>query len=225
MITIYILEFFIFSFLGWLLDSGYRSITEKKWINAGYFKGPFCPIYGFGGLVLLFVFTYLDFVSLPWLFILGGISLVLVEYLGGVFVENILHLKLWDYSSSKHHLKGHIDLLHSLYWFLLSILFYYTLLSPFHTLEKSILVPEFVELPLLLIFGGGAVWLTVRKNPAQFLDIKGKVMNLTVERYQELFSNIQRMYQTASLPGKKKLYVVIKRQLRNTGAYLKKIKP
>jgi len=225
MITIYLLEFLVFSFLGWILDSGYRSLTERKWINAGYFKGPFCPIYGFGGLALLFVFTYLDFISLPLLFILGGVSLVLVEYLGGVFAENILHLKLWDYSSSKYHLRGHIDLLHSFYWFFLSILFYYALLAPFRTLEKFILVPEFVELPLLIIFVGGAVWLTVRKNQAQFLDIKGKVMNITVERYQELFSNIQQMYQTTSLPSKKRLYAVIQQQLRHTGAYLKKIKP
>lgn len=224
MITLYLLEFLFFSFLGWLLDSGYRSLTEKKWINAGYFKGPCCPIYGWGGLALLFVFKYLTFLPLFFLLVIGGISVVAVEYLGGLFAEKVLRLKLWDYSSSKYHLGGHIDLLHSFYWLLLSVFFYYGLLPPLSLAEKIIIVPEFVELPALVIFVGGSIWLTIRKNPAQFLEIKGKVINMTVERYSDLFSNIQKMYRTASFPDRNKLQKLIREQLRNTGAYLKKIR-
>lgn len=224
MITTYLLEFLFFSFIGWLLDSTYRSITEQKWINAGYFKGPFCPIYGFGGLALLLVFKYFFFLPLFLLFMVAGVSLVVVEYLGGLFAEHFLRLKLWDYSSSHYHLGGHIDILHSSYWFFLSVSCYYLLFPLMKTMEGALAVPEFIELPLLVIFVVAGVGLTVRKNPLQFLVIKGKVINMTVERYGELFSNIQQMYRAGSSTAKHKLRKIIEQQLYHSGAYLKKIK-
>ena len=117
MLTLYLLEFLAFSSLGWLIDSGYRSLTDKKWINAGFFKGPICPIYGFGALVLLFILKYLSFLHPFMLILCASLGLVLVEYLGGIFTEKVLKVKLWDYSFSKYQLGGHIDLLHSVYWF------------------------------------------------------------------------------------------------------------
>lgn len=225
MITLYLLEFLFFSFFGWLIDSGYRSLTERRWINAGYFKGPFCPIYGCGGLVLVFLFEQLAFLPTLLLLLLAGLSLIFVEFLGGIFTEKVLKVKLWDYSSSKYHLGSHIDLLHSTYWFLMSLFFFYFLYPLNQHLERIATLPEYLELPVLLGFILGGLWLISRKNPDRFLIIKSKVMNITVERYRELFSNIQRMYQTASLHSKKKLYSRIQQQLRNTGAYLKKIKP
>ncbi|HLC71131.1 MAG TPA: putative ABC transporter permease [Candidatus Nanoarchaeia archaeon] len=225
MITIYLLEFLIFSFLGWLLDSGYRSITERKWINAGYFKGPLCPIYGFGGLALLLVFTYFSFLPLFVLFMVAGVSLVMVEYLGGVFAEHILHLKLWDYSSSHYHLGGHVDLLHSSYWFFLSVSCYYLLFPFMKLIENTISVPEFIELPLLVIFVMTGIGLTVRRNPLQFLEIKGRVIDMTVEKYGDLFTNIEHMYKAGSATARHRLQKMIEQQLRNTGAYLKRMKP
>lgn len=225
MITIYLIEFLLFSFLGWLLDSSYRSITEKKLVNAGYFKGPLCPIYGFGGLALLFIFKYFALLPLFPLFILAGISLVVVEYLGGLFAEYFLHLKLWDYSSSRYHLGGHIDLLHSSYWFFLSFFFYYFIFPFTRGMERVIFVPEFIELPLLVIFVVAGIGLTIRRNPLQFLEIKGRVINMTVEKYGDLFANIERMYKTSSTATRHKLQKMINQQLQNTGAYLKKIKP
>ena len=44
----YILLFFIYSFLGWLIESTKLSIQSKKFINRGFLLGPLCPIYGFG---------------------------------------------------------------------------------------------------------------------------------------------------------------------------------
>lgn len=221
MIALYLLEFLFFSFLGWLLDSSYRSLTERKWVNAGYFKGPFCPIYGFGGLALLSVFTYFSFLPLFILFMVAGISLVIVEYLGGVFAEHFLRLKLWDYSSSHYHLGGHIDLLHSSYWFFLSVSCYYLFFPFMKIIEKVIFVPEFLELPLLVIFVVAGIGLTVKRNPLQFLEIKGKVINMTVEKYGDLFANIERMYMTGSARARYKLQKMIEQQLHNTGAYLK----
>lgn len=221
---ILIVEFLIFSFLGWVIDSGYRSFTERQWINAGYFKGPFCPIYGLGALILVFIFKNLAGLPAALLIIIASLSLVLVEYIGGVFTEKVLKLKLWDYSSSKFHLGGRIDILHSFYWFLLAVFFYF-LAYPYVILAEktfSYFIPEFSELPSFLLFVTVFLWLIIRKNPAQFLIIKGKFVNLTVGQYSEVFSNIMKLYRAHSESARLRLKAAIARQLENTGAKLKR---
>ena len=45
------LWFIIYSVLGWFVESIYMSYCNKKITNRGMVKGPFCPIYGFGGIM------------------------------------------------------------------------------------------------------------------------------------------------------------------------------
>lgn len=45
--------FVIYSFLGWILESIFRSFCEKKLINTGFLIGPICPIYGAGAIIML----------------------------------------------------------------------------------------------------------------------------------------------------------------------------
>ena len=42
--------FVLYSILGWALESTYMSFCNHKLTNRGFGKGPFCPIYGFGGV-------------------------------------------------------------------------------------------------------------------------------------------------------------------------------
>ena len=44
--------FMIYSSLGWVMESVFRSICEKKLINTGFLRGPFCPIYGIGATIM-----------------------------------------------------------------------------------------------------------------------------------------------------------------------------
>ena len=62
--TLLIIEFFIFFFYCWIVDSLYRSLINHKLVNAGYFRGPICPIYGIGGVLLLYVLK--NFIFLPF---------------------------------------------------------------------------------------------------------------------------------------------------------------
>ena len=38
--------FIIYSFLGWIMESIFRSFCEKRIVNTGFLIGPVCPIYG-----------------------------------------------------------------------------------------------------------------------------------------------------------------------------------
>lgn len=42
----WILYFFLYSFIGWLMETVLCSVRERRFINRGFLNGPLCPIYG-----------------------------------------------------------------------------------------------------------------------------------------------------------------------------------
>lgn len=117
-----IIYFVIYSFLGWVMESIVRSICERKLINTGFLRGPFCPIYGIGATIML---LFLDgFENKPiLLFFIAIIILTLWEYVVGIFLEKAFNTKYWDYSDHKINFQGRICLTNSLCWGVLGVLF------------------------------------------------------------------------------------------------------
>lgn len=114
--------FIIYSIAGWILESVYRSLCEKKLINSGFLIGPFCPIYGIGAiLMLLFLGTFKE--NLLTLFIISFLMLSLWEYFVGVLLEGIFKTRYWDYSDHKINIKGRVCLFNSICWGILGLLF------------------------------------------------------------------------------------------------------
>lgn len=114
--------FIIYSFLGWVMESIVRTIAERKLINTGFLKGPFCPIYGIGAMIM---FLFLDkFENKPiLLFFISIIVLTIWEYLVGVLLEKMFKTKYWDYSDKKFNFQGRICLENSIYWGILGVVF------------------------------------------------------------------------------------------------------
>lgn len=114
--------FIIYSILGWVMESIVRSVCEKKLINTGFLKGPCCPIYGIGAIIM---FLFLNsFENKPiLLFSLAIVILTLWEYLVGVLLETLFHTKYWDYSNHKFNFQGRICLVNSLSWGVLGVIF------------------------------------------------------------------------------------------------------
>ena len=114
--------FFVYSFIGWCLESTYKTILQKKIVNSGFLIGPFCPIYGFGALIM-----YLSLRNLTdnifILFLFGLIVLSIFEYFVGVFLEVVFKTKYWDYSKNKFNIHGRVCLKNSIYWGILGIIF------------------------------------------------------------------------------------------------------
>lgn len=114
--------FILYSVLGWVMESIFRSICERKVINTGFLKGPFCPIYGIGANIM---FLFLEgFENRPIiLFFIAIIVLTAWEYVVGVFLEKVFHTKYWDYSDHKINFQGRICLTNSFFWGILGVLF------------------------------------------------------------------------------------------------------
>ena len=220
--TIYSLAFILFSVLGWGIDSVYRSIEDKRWINAGFFRGPICPIYGFAGLVLLSILDYFSTLTLFWSIILGTLAVILVEYLGGVFTEKILHLKLWDYSLSRYHLNGHIDLLHSFYWLILVIFFSLFIYPLMQFMKLRLGIFYVVDLSVLVLLILSLFLFALNKRPNLYFQMKGKVVDMSVEKYQRLLSAFKRLSAKPLSLDKRRSLELIKKRFEQAGMFLRR---
>ncbi len=107
------LVFTVYSFIGWLTESIFCSVPAGKFINRGFLNGPFCPVYGVGGVIVVSVLTPFRG-SLVALYITGVLITSLLEYLTGFALEKIFHTTYWDYSEHKYNIKGRVCLDNSL---------------------------------------------------------------------------------------------------------------
>lgn len=114
--------FIIYSIAGWILESIYRSFCEKKIINTGFLKGPFCPIYGIGSIIMFIVLEKFKS-NIILIFIISFITLSLWEYIVGLYLEKFFKTKYWDYSDHKINLNGRVCLTNSIAWGVLGIIF------------------------------------------------------------------------------------------------------
>lgn len=101
--------FLIYSILGWTMESLFNFIISKKLTNRGFLMGPYCPIYGIGIILILFLLKrYQNDIII--LFIMSIIICSLLEYLTSLIMELIFKNRWWDYSNMKFNINGRICL-------------------------------------------------------------------------------------------------------------------
>ncbi len=120
----FFIYFFIYSVLGWCVETLYCRMLDGKWTNRGFLFGPYCPIYGYGSLLII---SFLDnFVDSPLkVFFLGMIFTSTLEYISSFILEKMFNAKWWDYSKRKFNINGRICLLNSLEFAVLGLLLTY----------------------------------------------------------------------------------------------------
>lgn len=117
----WLLLFYLYCFIGWIWESCYVSLKKHKWVNRGFLKGPLLPIYGSGAIVVL-ISTLTVENNLLLVFVIGMISATILEYITGVVMEKLFHVRYWDYSKEPFNINGHICLISSLAWGVFSVL-------------------------------------------------------------------------------------------------------
>ncbi len=117
----WLLFFYFYCFLGWLWETCYVSVLKAKWVNRGFMRGPFLPIYGSGAIVVL-IFTLPFRTNAGLVFVVGMTSATLLEYFTGAAMEKMFHVRYWDYSKQRLNLNGHICVTSSLAWGCFSVI-------------------------------------------------------------------------------------------------------
>ncbi|MCR5490316.1 MAG: DUF975 family protein [Saccharofermentans sp.] len=99
--------FFIFAMFGWVWELFFYYVQQGKIINRGVLHGPWLPIYGVGGLIVLIFLFVLR--RRPVLHLIATVVLCgVVEYFGGWALEMIFDKKWWDYSGYFFNIDGRV---------------------------------------------------------------------------------------------------------------------
>lgn len=110
-----IVLFLLYSIMGWLWETVYCSLKAKKFEYRGFLLGPYCPIYGFGVLaVLYFLHPFED--NLLVLYVSSTVIVTVLEYGTSYVLEKLFHATWWDYHTVPLNLNGRIALPVSLFW-------------------------------------------------------------------------------------------------------------
>ena len=120
----YLIYFFIYAFIGWVVEVSYHAVTKGKFINRGFLAGPYCPIYGFGAISVIYFLTDIAEKNKLVLFLGSMFIATLIEFVAGFLLEKIFHERWWDYSDRKLNIGGYVCLEFSVIWGMFCFLLY-----------------------------------------------------------------------------------------------------
>jgi len=151
-----LLIFFIFSFVGWVIEVVGKYFEFHRFINRGFLVGPCLPIYGVGSALITVSVKAFESVdkSIGTTFVVSFVICGAVEYFASYIMEKIYHARWWDYTRRPMNLNGRIWI-GNLILFGLGGLIIYELLDPmiFEMLDKlTITTKEIISGILCCIF-------------------------------------------------------------------------
>ncbi|MBR1622605.1 MAG: putative ABC transporter permease [Pseudobutyrivibrio sp.] len=116
MLSKYFVYFIIYSFLGWIYETGYCTIHEKSWQNRGFLYGPCIPLYGVGATVAQIIFIDLPCEELRnasylVIFAVCAIGSFILEYGTSYVLERRFNARWWDYSEFPLNINGRVCLI------------------------------------------------------------------------------------------------------------------
>ena len=128
-VKVYFLLFMIYAILGWIMEVTCKLVQYKRFINRGFLIGPYCPIYGYGALLITILLK--RYTSDPIvLFVMAIVVCGTLEYLTSYFMEKIYKARWWDYSTKKFNINGRVCLETVIPFGILGLLIMY-ILNPF----------------------------------------------------------------------------------------------
>lgn len=111
---------FIYAFLGWIVETTYVSVPAGHFVERGFLRGPIIPIYAFGAFIVLYIL--MPYGTHPiYIFILGTLATSTLEYITSFILEKLFNMSWWDYSNQKFNINGRICLKNSILFGLLSV--------------------------------------------------------------------------------------------------------
>lgn len=150
-----LMDFVFFSIIGYISELVYCSLNKRK--SGKALRGPWCPLYGLGGLLIISVVSVIPD-NMLLIYIVSVLVASFTEYLVSVILEMVFNMKWWDYSFKKFNLNGRICLENSLLFGILGILIFYIYLPLkvyiFHVSDPLILKVSVYLLSTLMFIDG-----------------------------------------------------------------------
>ena len=98
-ISDYIIYFMIFSVFGYLLEMVGELVFKRKLTGRGFLFGPYLPVYGFGGLIIIAcTSSFRDNLALTIL--ISMLTCSFLEFMTSYWMEKIFKVRWWDYTKT-----------------------------------------------------------------------------------------------------------------------------
>ena len=196
----YLTYFFIYAFIGWILEVSFKAMRRGVFVNSGFLNGPYCPVYGFGAVAVLCFLSLLDSSNKIVLLIASMFIASLIELITGFALEKLFHMKWWDYSDKVLNIGGYICLEFSLIWAALCFILYEAihplivqLVSQFSIrfllgFDLIFALVLFVDLlaTVNMILGVNKKFREIEKSSARIRQVSDKIGERVAERSLEL---------------------------------------
>lgn len=91
------LIFITSSFAGWIWECLLNLISDGRFINRGFFFGPWLPIYGTCSVLMLVLLKKWRRRPL-YTFVLTMLLCGMIQYISSAFLEALFHARWWDFS-------------------------------------------------------------------------------------------------------------------------------
>ena len=169
--------FYVYCFLGWIFESTYVSLKQKRLVNRGFLRLPMLPLYGSGAVMMLWVSLPVRD-SLPLVYISGFIAATALEYVTGAVMERLFKVRYWDYTKQPFNLHGYICLTSSIAWGFFSDLLIYVIHPPIDKLLHKL--PALLVNPLAAVIAVLFIMDTVKSTKAA-IDLREVLTKLTEE--------------------------------------------
>ena len=155
-LAILVLVMVVSAISGWIYELIFYRIALGRWINRGTSLGPWIPVYGFGGILMLLCCWPLR--KHPLLvFFTGGAVAAVLEYFTGLFLLKVMNLRLWDYTTEPWNflnLDGYVCFRSAAIFCVFALLLVYAVMPMLLSLEKRLKRRIF----LCISFALGAVY-------------------------------------------------------------------
>ncbi len=173
----YLIYFFLFSFVGWLIESAFYSLINKKLINRGFFMLPISPIYGFT-MTLILSYLYKENINLVILFFGSAVFSIAVEYFVYALLKMAFKVQFWSYEDYGSKIKRRVYWLIFIFWSALIVLYFEFIHSSLDGLLTGLIFNYKVNmislLPILttiIVIDGLTTALTVEKLRARLIEM------------------------------------------------------
>ena len=151
----YLVWFVVYAVFGWIYESTYCTVTERRWMNRGFLYGPLCPIYGVGVIAMFAACQLMEAQGVtaePWqVFVSVAIGAAVLEYVTSWTLEKLFHARWWDYSNMPLNLNGRICVPAMLLFGLMGLLVVYVLYEPTVSITDGIAPVAIEAISLLLL--------------------------------------------------------------------------
>ncbi len=108
-LSFYLPVFFLLSFWGWIWEMGLTAVYIEEKPAENMFMGPWIPLYGWGGVMLVYLLERLEKYPVAVFFssmLIGGA----IEYVAGYGLDYIWGTRWWDYEGEFLSIQGRVCL-------------------------------------------------------------------------------------------------------------------